>query len=208
MSSNGVSGNGGSRTGVSSTGVGSTDERWRRPRTRSRARRSRRRVALRAASRVALLGPVAGLLWWLLTPGGWRSAGPSYLDLVQSSGAAVGSFALVCLVAGAVAGIGWVVVREDAHDARAVARLVGVLLGGFVGAALAWGVGALLQVLLPAPLPDLPAEVTAGLVGLRPGLGVVAAALLWPLTSGVLVAVDTLRDVVWQTLVRDDATTG
>lgn len=183
-----------------------------RPRPEGRRRRRPHRgpvvLARRAGLVTALLGVPAGLVWWLLAPGGFRGAGESYLDLVQASGAAVGAFALVCLVSGALVGVGWVLVREEEHDTRAVARLVGVLLGGAVGAALAWGAGALLQVLLPAPLPDLPAEVTAGLTGPRPSLGALAAALLWPLATGVLVIVDTLREVIWQSFGSHEAHPG
>ena len=175
-------------------------------RPRAAARRRRRtptRVAVRAGLLAVAAGPLVGLVWWWLTPGGRRSPGDTYLDLVQSAGAADAAFAVACLTAGSLAGIWWVLAREEVHDARAVGRLVGLVAGGLLGAVLAWGTGALLQVLVPAQVGDLPADVVADLTSPRVSLAVVAAVLLGPLATGVLVLVDTLRDVVAQALVRD-----
>jgi hypothetical protein len=149
-------------------------------------------------------GPVVGLLWWLLSPGGRRPAGDSYLDLVQSLGARDATFALVCLLAGAVAGLWWVVVRAQEHDVRAVARLVGLLVGGLVGATLAWCAGWLLDVVvLPAEVTGVPPDLAADLDRPRLSPAAVAGGLLWPLAIGVLVVVDTLRDAVSRALAPD-----
>lgn len=160
-------------------------------------------MAVRAGLACMVSGPVVGLLWWLTSPGGLRSPGDSYLELLQASGAAEAALALWCLAAGAVAGIWWVLAREEVHDARAVGRLVGVLSGGLLGAVLAWGTGALLRRVLPVEVPEVPADVVADLLSPPPGLGVLAALLLWPLATGVLVVMDTLRDLAWQALLSD-----
>jgi hypothetical protein len=183
----------------------SDQDTWRRPRPASRrTRRSPRRVAVRALLAASAAGPLVGLLWWATTPGGFRSPGASYLDLVQAAGAADAGLAVACLLAGAVAGVGWVLLREESHDARAVARLVGLLVGGLLGGLLAWGTGSALQVLVPPQVGDLPADVVADAVSPHVNLAVVAGVLLWPLTTGVLVTVDTLRELFWQALSRDD----
>lgn len=180
------------------------EDQWRRPRPQSRqARRSPRRVALRAGLLSVAAGPVVGLVWWATSLGGVRDRGTSYLDLVQSVGAADAGFALACLLAGAAAGIGWVLAREEEHDVRGVARLVGLLVGGLVAAVVAWLTGLALAVLVPLEVPGLPADAVAELT--RPGasLAVVAGCLLWPLGVGVLVAVDTMRELAWQAWGRD-----
>lgn len=180
------------------------DQVLRRPRPhRRRARRSPRRVAVRSLLGCVVAGPVVGLLWWLLAPGGLRDPGDTYLDLLQAAGTADAAFAVACLLAGAAGGVWWVLAREEEHDARAVGRLVGLLVGGLVAAVLAWCTGALLQRLVPVEAVDVPAEVLARLTEPRPNLAVAAGALLWPLATGVLVLVDTLRDVAWQALRED-----
>ncbi|MGJ7441349.1 hypothetical protein [Aquipuribacter sp. MA13-6] len=180
------------------------DQTLRRPRpNRRRARRSPRRVAVRALLVCLAAGPFVGLLWWLLAPGGLRAPGDTYLDLLQAAGTADAAFAVACLAAGAAAGIWWVLAREEEHDARAVGRLVGLLVGGLLAAVLAWCTGALLQLLVPVEVADVPAEVLRDLTAPRPNLAVAAGVLLWPLATGVLVLVDTLRDVAWQALRED-----
>lgn len=182
----------------------SAEETLRRPRPGDRrARRTPQRVAVRALVASAVAGPVFGLLWWLVAPGGLRSAGTSYLELIQATGATDAAFAVVCLLAGSVAGIWWVVVREQEQDARAVGRLVGLLVGGLAGAVLAWSTGALLQVVVPMAEVDVPADVRAELTVPSPNLAVVAGALLWPLATGLLVVVDTLRDLAWRAFTDD-----
>lgn len=190
-------------TGAGPNGAGPTT---RRPRPGNRrARRTPRRVAVRALLASAVAGPLFGLLWWLTAPGGLRSPGTSYLDLVQAGGATDAAFALTCLVAGAVAGVWWVVAREDEVDARAVGRLAGLLVGGLLGAVLAWGTGTLMQVLVPVQDADVPADVLRELTVPSPNLAVVAGALLWPLAVGLLVVVDTLRELAWRALTDDRA---
>ena len=132
--------------------------------------------------------------------------GRTYLDLVQSVGAADAGFALACLLAGAAAGVWWVLAREDEHDARGVARLVGLLAGGLRRRRSSPGSpGLLLHGARAAgdgrrarrdrgravPAPAQPRRASPG-------------CLLWPLGVGVLVAVDTLREVAWQALGRGD----
>lgn len=175
-----------------------------RPRNR-RGRRTPRRVAVRAAVVSLIAGPPFGLLWWVVTPGGLRSPGTSYLELIQATGATDAAFAVTCLLAGSVVGIWWVVAREEQHDARAVGRLVGLLVGGLLAAVLAWGTGTLLQVMVPVQEADVPAELLLELTVPAPNLAVLAGALLWPLATGLLVVVDTLRDLAWQALTDDRA---
>lgn len=168
-------------------------------------------MALRAAALSVVAAPLVGLTWWAVSLGGLRPRGDSYLDLVQSVGSADAAFALVCLLAGAVAGTGWVLAREEELDARGVARLVGLLVGGLLAAALAWAVGAGLAVALPVQLPaDLADDLADGREGAAaalttPGLSpaVAAGCLLWPFGVGLLVAVDTVRDLAWQALRED-----
>ncbi len=160
-------------------------------------------MGVRAGLACLLAGPLVGLGWWLTAPGGLRSPGDTYLDLLQAGGQAHASFALWCLLSGASAGVGWVLSRDDEHDGRAVGRLVGLLVGGLVGAVLAWGTGAVLRLLAPVEVGVVPADVVADLVAPQPVAGVLAAVLLWPLATGVLVLVDTLRDLAWQSLVKD-----
>lgn len=180
----------------------------RRPRPENRrARRSPRRVAVRALLASAAAGPLVGLLWWLLSPGGARPAGDTVLTVVQSRGATDAVYALACLVAGSVAGMVWILLREPVHDARAVARLVGLLLGGLVGATLAWLTGFMIDVLAPtvagaggaAAAADDPPSLSGA---------VVAGALLWPLAVGTLVGIDTVRELVWLRLGGQDSRPG
>ena len=179
------------------------EDQWRRSRpTSRRTRRSPRRVAVRSALLSTAAGPLVGLLWWAISLGGVAGRGSSYLDLVQSVGAADAGFALACLLAGAASGVWWVLAREDRHDVRGVARLVGLLLGGLVSGVLAWTTGLVLSLLVPLEMADVTAEVVAALSRPRPSLAVVAGCLLWPLGVGVLVAVDTLREVAWQAIVE------
>ncbi|MFC3690311.1 hypothetical protein [Aquipuribacter hungaricus] len=186
-----------------------TPEEWRRPRAASRRqRRSPRRVALRAALLSLAAGPVVGLGWWATALGGAGGRGTSYLDLVQSVGAADAGFALACLLAGAVGGVWWVLAREDEHDERGVARLVGLLVGGLVAAVLAWLTGAALSAAVPLEVPGVRPEAVEELTRPRMSLAVVAGCLLWPLGVGVLVAVDTLRELAWQALTRTDPADG
>lgn len=183
-----------------------TEHQPRRPRSDSRRlRRSPRRVASRAALLSLAAGPVVGLLWWATSLGGVGGRGSSYLDLVQSVGAADAGFALACLLAGAAAGVWWVLAREDSHDARGLARLLGLVAGGPAAAVIAWLTGLALALAVPLQMADVTAETVAELSRPRVSLAVVAACLLWPLGVCVLVAVDTLRELVWQSLVRDDA---
>ncbi len=180
------------------------DETLRRPRPdRRRLRRSPRRVAVRALLGCLTAGPVVGLLWWLLVPGGLRTPGDTYLDVLQAAGASDAAFAVACMAGGAVAGIWWVLARGEEHDAPAVGRLVGLLVGGLLAAVLAWCTGAALHLLVPVEAADVPADVLSRLTAPRPNLAVAAGVLLWPLATGVLVLVDTLRDVVWQALRED-----
>lgn len=196
-------GQGSGRDAAEPTSTGEAPPR--RPRsTRARRARPPRRVALRALLGSAVAGPVVGLLWWLVAPGGLRPPGDGYLDLLQAAGDADAAFAVVCLLAGTVAGVVWVVLRDEVHDERAVARLVGLLVGGLVGAGLAWATALLLQVLVPTPAGDVPADVVAGLTAPRATVAVVAGALLWPTATGVLVTVDTLRELAWQAWSRTD----
>lgn len=182
----------------------SRDRTLQRPRSAARLRRrTPARVGLRAGLLSLVAGPLVGFVWWLSTPGGGRSPGDTYLDLVQSAGATDAAFALACLGAGSLAGIWWVLARDEVHDTRAVGRLVGLLVGGLVAAWLAWGAGAALQVVVPAQVGDLPADVVADLTAPRLSPAVVAGTLLWPLATGVMVLVDTLRELVVQALGRD-----
>jgi hypothetical protein len=185
--------------------VSTAPDAWRRPRPQRRlARRSPRRVALRAFLASVAAGPVVGLVWWVLSPGGRRPAGSTYLELVQSVGETDGAFALTCLGAGAVAGLWWVVVREPEHDSRAVGRLVGLLVGGLVGAAVAWGSGWVIDVVAgSADVEGVSAEVAAELAHPRLSAATLAGVLLWPLAVGVLVVVDTVRDTVARALRSD-----
>lgn len=178
--------------------MSTTPDAWHRPRPERRvARRSPRRVALRAFVASLAAGPLVGLVWWLVSPGGRRPAGDTYLELVQSVGETDGAFALACLVAGALAGLWWVVVREPEHDSRAVGRLVGLLAGGLVGAVLAWGTGWVVDVVVvPADVDGVAADVAAEFAHPRLSAATLAGALLWPLAVGVLVVVDTVRDTV------------
>lgn len=180
------------------------EETLRRPRAGRRAgRRSPRRVAVRAALGSVALGPVVGLVWWLTALGGTRGRGSSYLDLLQSVGAADAGYAVLCLLVGAAAGIWWVAAREEHHDARAIARLVGLLVGGLAAAVVAWLVGAGLARLVPVAVDGIDPEVVTRLSTPGPSAAVVAGALLWPLAVGVLVVVDTARELAWQALTRD-----
>ncbi len=171
---------------------------------RRRARRRPGRSAVPAAALSLAAGPLVGLLWWATSLGGVGGRGTTYLDLVQSVGAADAGFAVACLLAGAVTGVGWVLAREEDVDLRGVARLVGLLVGGVLASVLAWLTGLLLSLAVPLQVGDVPPDVVAGLVRPRPSLAVVAGCLLWPLGVALLVAVDTLREVVWRTFVRDD----
>lgn len=176
------------------------EQSWRRP----RGRRHPRRVALRSLLGSLLAGPLVGAAWWATALGGLRGRGDTYLELVQSVGEADAGFALACLLAGSAAGVWWVAAREQQHDDRAVARLAGLLLGGLLGPVLAWTTGLLLATTLPVQVPGLGADVVAALARPRLSLAVVAGALLWPLAVGVLVLVDTLRELAGQWLRTDD----
>lgn len=171
---------------------------------RPRRRRHPRSVALRALLGSVLAGPLVGAAWWAASLGGLRGRGETYLELLQSVGDGDAGFALACLLAGAAAGTWWVAVRERQHDERSVARLAGLLVGGLLGAVLAWLTGRLLSDGFPVQVPGVAADVVAGLARPRPGLAAVAGALLWPLAVGVLVAVDTLRELAWQWFTSDD----
>ena len=160
-------------------------------------------MAVRAALLSVAAGPVVGLLWWATSLGGVVGRGSSYLDLVQSVGEADAGFALACLLAGAASGVWWVLAREDTHDARGLARLVGLLVGGLVAGGLAWVTGLALSTAVPLRMADVTAEVVAGLARPRPSLAVGAGCLLWPLGVGVRVAVDTVREVAWQAVVEN-----
>ena len=180
------------------------DRRRQAPVGSRRPRRPPRRVAFRAGLLSLAAAPVVGLLWWATALGGVGGRGRSYLDLVQSIGAADAGFAVACLLAGAAAGVWWVLAREEEHDVRGVARLVGLLVGGLAAAVLAWLTGLLLSLAVPLEMADVTAETVEELSRPRPSLAVVAGCLLWPLGVGVLVAVDTLRELAWQSLGRDE----
>jgi hypothetical protein len=123
---------------------------------------------------------------------------------VQSVGAGDAGFAVACLLAGAAAGVWWVLAREEEHDVRGVARLVGLLVGGLAAAVIAWLTGLLLSLAVPLEMADVTAETVAGAVPAAPEPGRRRGCLLWPLGVGVLVAVDTLRELAWQSLGRDE----
>lgn len=185
-------------------GVTAAPEQLRRPRSaRRRASRTPRGVAVRALLVSALAGPVVGLAWWLAAPGGFRDIGDSSLTQLQSAGSTDAAFALACLISGAVAGLWWVLVRAQVLYTGSIARLVGLLVGGVLGGVLAWLSGAGLELLSLDATPDLPEASRVG-DGYRPNLAVVAGVLLWPLAVGVMVLVDTVRDLVWQALNRDE----
>lgn len=176
------------------------EQTWHRP----RRPRHPRRVAARALLGSLLAGPLVGAVWWATALGGLRGRGQTYLGLLQSVGEADAGFALACLLAGTAAGAWWVAAREQAHDERAVARLAGLLLGGLLASVLAWSTGLLLATILPVQVPEVGADVVAGIVRPRLTLAVVAGALLWPLAVAALVAVDTLRELSWHWLRSHD----
>lgn len=110
------------------------------------------RDALMPVAWVIVLGPVAGVAWWLLAPTGAVAAGPGYVVPIGTPSAGPPSdvfaaaqdatFAVVALVAGAVCGVA-ACVRAPAGRA-ALVRWVGVAAGGLVAPVLAWALGMLL----------------------------------------------------------------
>jgi hypothetical protein len=176
-----------------------------RPRTapaagRPRRRRDPRLSALRALLVSLAVAPLVGAARWALAPGGLRPVSGGFLALVQSRGAVDAAFAIACLLTGALLGIGWVLAREDVPDGRSVWRLVGLLAGGLLGAALAWGTGWLLEWASPgttAEVTGVAPEEVARLSGPSFSAATLVGGLLWPLGVAVLVTVDTVRDLVW-----------
>ena len=111
-----------------------------------------RRDAVLPAAGVLALGPVVGLVWWLLAPTGAVVVGPDYVlpvgtgsagppgDVFAASQDAV--FAAAALVAGAVCGV-----AAGVHPPPGRAALVrwgSVVLAGLVAPVLAWALGVLL----------------------------------------------------------------
>lgn len=127
-------------------------------------------------------------MWWLAAPGGARPADDGYVASVQAVGGADALFALLCVVAGAVLGLWWVLVRGGSADRRSLARLAGLLVGGLVAGALARAVGVGLETLVGSAAAGTAPELVS--------VSAVAGVLLWPLATSALVFVDTLRDLV------------
>ncbi len=146
---------------------------------------------------LSLLAAVpAGVAWWLLAPGGWRALPADSLAAIEAPAGRDVALALCCAAAGGLLGLWWLIAtalaevkRAPNRGSRAVGRLVGLLLGGFVGGAATWLVG----VSLAALDPGGPA---GGLASADPTWAVLGAILLWPLVISVLVAVDTVRDLL------------
>ncbi len=136
----------------------------------------------------------AGLAWWLLAPGGWRALPADPLAVAEAPAGRDVALALCCAAAGGLLGVWWLVTTALAEvrgtpqrGARAVGRLVGLLVGGFLAAAATWLVGLALAALDGGD---------GGLATPGPSWALLAAVVLWPLVVSVMVAVDTLRDLL------------
>lgn len=159
-------------------------------------RRTALRDVLLPAAGVLLLGPLAGLAWWLLAPTGPVVVGPDYLLPVATGSTGPPSdvypaahdaaFAAVAIVAGAVCGA---VACVRPPPGRAVlVRWVSVLTAGFVAPVLGWSLGMLLG---PASLAAQQATGVEPLVSpLR--LSSPAPLLVWPAATCIVAFVVSL----------------
>lgn len=123
----------------------------------------------------AASGVVAGLLWWLLAPGGLNlvSGNPELADAANTDSWLPRDLVLagLMLLAGCLTGV---LLDGKLQDGNAARRLAFALIGGALGAVIAWMVGLLAaQLLGPAPDPAL-----------GPGFGFTlrsyAVLVLWP----------------------------
>lgn len=143
--------------------------------------------AIGPAVRVIALGPVAGVVWWLLAPSGAVALGPDFVVPIGTSSAGPPSdvfaagqdavFAVVVLVSGALCGIA-TCIRMPAGRATLV-RWVTAVLSGLVAAVLAWSLGMVLG-------PDsLAAQEAAGADPLVSPLRLSSPAplLMWPMAT-------------------------
>lgn len=135
---------------------------------------------------LVLAAVVVALAWWVLVPrvpvaevdGVVASAGPGD-DVLAGADA---TFALLCLVAGALLGVAVLVLGRD----RVLGAASWAVVGGFAAALAAWQLGRLL-----GP-PSLAQQRAAGIEQLQAPLDLsapLALALLWPgATAGALFA--------------------
>lgn len=106
-------------------------------------RQSERRAIAVAVGACLLLGLAVGVAWWALAPRGHVVAQPGYLFSVDDPELAAGQdgvYTLLSAAAGLLLGL-WAAVRP-AHVT--VGRIVAVIVGGALGALVAWQVGGLL----------------------------------------------------------------
>jgi hypothetical protein len=142
-------------------------------------------------------GPVVGVLWWLLAPGG-RSVATGALPALQAPGAQDAWFATLGAAAGLVVAVLWVGGRPAVPDGASVRCLVGVLAGSLAGAVVAWAIGLGLDAAVgAAPQPPGGPPAVAEL-----GLASPAALLVGPFVTALVVAADTARDLLAERLGR------
>ena len=138
----------------------------------------------------AVLGLVVGVVWWGLTrrPAGWLVGEPVVTSALTYPVARDGTFAVLGLVLGVLAGV---VVLRHGHE-RPLLLLTAALCGALAGSLLAAGTGAA----LPPSDPADPRHVAVTAWGVL---------LLWPLALSAVVLLSTLSTAVadWVRAPRD-----
>ncbi|MGF1645430.1 MAG: hypothetical protein ACFCVF_00675 [Kineosporiaceae bacterium] len=135
-------------------------------------------------------GPVVGVLWWVLAPGG-RSVVTGALPTLQAPGSQDAWFATLAAAAGLVVAIVWVGGRPAVPDATSARCLMAALAGSLAGAAAAWAVGLALDAVIRSTPPSGASPTVTEL-----GLASPAAILVWPFVVALVVAADTARDLL------------
>jgi hypothetical protein len=142
----------------------------------------------------ALAVPVA-VLWWWFAPGG-RTAAVGRIAVLESAGEQDAWFAALTVLAGSAAALVYVA-RRPAEAVPAAPRAVAALVASsLVAAVLAWVMATILDAVLSAAGPPVPADETALPVVDELVLGSLAAVFVWPLTVAAVIGVDTVRDLV------------
>jgi hypothetical protein len=145
----------------------------------------------RCAAAALATGPVVGVLWWVLAPGG-RSVVTGALPALQAPGSQDAWFATLSAAAGLLIAVLWVGGRPAVPDGAWVRCLVGVLAGSLAGTVAAWAVGLALDTAVTAPVPE--AGGPPGVTDLA--LASPAALLVGPFVTALVVAADTARELL------------
>lgn len=123
----------------------------------------------------ALAIPV-GVAWWLLSPGGLRTAGDQAPEVAVAQD---GTMALLLVAAAGLSAL-FALAPSGRHP---VSRVTGVVTGSLLGAPVAWALGLALDRLLRAAPDPQEAEL---------GLRAYGVLLIWPLLVSFAVFVVTL----------------